>query len=250
MPKLNGVVFYEGPSLIDRKPIVGVATLNTENVKTGNLVQTWIIPSGTHPVEAAKTGEDYSVCGDCPLRGVGGKQRACYVLLFTAPSKVFLAYQRGLYPTLDESHRRHFLGKGLRYGSYGDPVAIPLSAWKLLETSCSGRSRPGYTHQWRKPKFQKWKTKIMASTHSLRENEEAGMLGWRTFRTVNNVSEIGEAEIVCPATAEGGYTASCFTCGACNGRRNAADQRKSVVTLAHGSGGKTSFLSEVIQNAL
>jgi hypothetical protein len=45
---LRGVVLYEGPSELDGKPIVVVATFNSVNDKTGNMVQTWIIRSDMH----------------------------------------------------------------------------------------------------------------------------------------------------------------------------------------------------------
>jgi len=37
-PKLNGVVLYEGPSMLDGEPIVVIATLKSSNIKTGNMV--------------------------------------------------------------------------------------------------------------------------------------------------------------------------------------------------------------------
>ena len=48
-PKLNGVVLYEGPSVLDGAPIAVIATLKSANVKTGDMIQTWIIRSDMHP---------------------------------------------------------------------------------------------------------------------------------------------------------------------------------------------------------
>ena len=62
------MIIYQGPSLIDGKPIIAIATLNSRNGKTGEMIQTWIMRSDIEPHKAIKTGEDSSVCGDCPHR--------------------------------------------------------------------------------------------------------------------------------------------------------------------------------------
>lgn len=261
---ISGIVFYEGPSRIDGSPIVGVATLQSKNRKTGNLVQTWIIRSDLHPVTAIATGEDSAICGDCPLRGfirpaservVSGplahpefanKGRTCYVLANTAPTQVFRTYQGGKYPKLGKEHASLFEGRGLRYGSYGDPVAIPISAWNPLAKLCTGRSEPGYTHQWRDRRFRHWAKRVMASTHSVAENNLAHSLGWRTFRTIVVMGDIQSNEILCPASVEAGNTATCETCGACNGRHSDKDARRSVAIVTHGSHNKISMLRSLI----
>ncbi len=264
--KITGVVFYEGPSLIDGQPIIGIATFGTANEKTGNLVQTWIIRSDIHPIDAINTGADASICGNCPLRGriadvaeriheskFGGettnKGRSCYVLVQNAPAAIYLSYKKGQYPKLSAEHRRKMIGKGLRYGSYGDPVAIPLKSWDALATYCTGKAAPGYTHQWRDERFSGWAKRVMASTHSVEENVIAAEKGWRTFRTAKAAGDVAANEIVCPASEEGGYTQTCETCGACNGRRDMKDKRKSLVIVAHGSSGKQNFVAKVIDES-
>ncbi len=262
---MTGVIFYEGPSKIDGSPIVGIATFRTGNEKTGNLIQTWIIRADMHPLVAVNNGSDSAICGNCPLRGeirdaserlvhstlladatTANKGRSCYVNVGQAPSAVYNAYKAGKYPKLTEEHRRKFLGRGLRYGSYGDPVAIPLSAWKLIEKLCTGKSAPGYTHQWRNPKFKAWAKKVMASTHTEQDNKDAHAMGWRTFRTIIALDARVKGEIVCPASKEAGYKATCETCGACNGRGSVEDKRASVVILAHGGSGKFENVEKVV----
>ena len=248
----SGYIFYAGPSLIDGRPIVAVATTRTENEKTGHIVQTWILRQDINPIEAVNTGEDKSICGACPLRGLirpisektrtirqedrdtTNKGRSCYVLLYTAPLGIWRAVERGLYPVLSDEHAKQFIGRGLRYGSYGDPVAVPRAAWKQLEQLCTGRAMPGYTHQWRFKRFAHWRTRVMASTHSTEENDAAHDAGWRTFRTVTEVDELTAGEIVCPASPEAGSTHTCETCGACNGRSSNSDRRKSIAIVSHG----------------
>jgi len=261
---MNGVIFYEGPSRIDGSPIVGIATFRATNEKTGHLISTWIIRSDMHPQDAINSGADSAVCGNCPLRGVirpkseqtkptakfGGetvnKGRSCYVTVAQAPAAVYKAYKAGHYPKLTKEHRRKFIGRGLRFGSYGDPVAIPLQEWKLLESLCTGKAAPGYTHQWRNTRFKAWAKKLMASTHTETENEAARAMGWRTFRTIIDMADKTKAEIVCPASKEAGYKATCETCGACNGRHSESDKRASVVILAHGGDGKLQLVEKVV----
>lgn len=90
--KIRGVVLYEGPSVLDNSPIVVIATLNTSNVKTGNMVQTWILRADMNPLDASKQGLDHAICGRCPhRRNLGG---ACYVTLHQAPRAIYEAYKR------------------------------------------------------------------------------------------------------------------------------------------------------------
>ena len=87
-PKQKGFILYDGPSVLDGAPIVVIATLETSNAKTGAMVQTWILRGDIEPHQAVKTGEDASVCGNCPQRhNTGG---ACYVMTHQAP----LAFKR------------------------------------------------------------------------------------------------------------------------------------------------------------
>jgi hypothetical protein len=263
--KITGFVFYEGPSRIDGKNIIGIVTIGTSNQKTGNLAQTWILRPDISPLDAVNTGEDKSICGTCPLRGLirpaserltkgvintptVNKGRSCYVLLNTAPFAVWKAYNKGLYPKLENKYAKYLYGIGLRYGAYGDPVAIPRKSWTLLEKLCTGKSRPGYTHQWKENKFSSWKDKIMASTHSIEENELAKSKGWRTFRTIYSLSDMNTNEKICPASPEGEFKLNCSICGACNGKKSELDSRKSIAILAHGTQGKVNLLNKVINS--
>jgi len=234
----RGVIVYEGPSRIDGEPIVLIATFQTANEKTGNLIQTWILKQDQRPTEAINEGTDSSVCGDCPLRGfidLSGdrpvnRDRGCYVVIDQAPTAVYDAYKRGSYPRYDKTaHARWFRGRGIRIGSYGDPVAVSLVVWKPILRLCR-KCRPGYTHQWKKRKFQNWRFLIMASTHSEAELRTAESNGWRSYRTRTEDQPILPGEAICPATEEGGYQHTCESCGACDG----ANAKPHMVTVIHG----------------
>ena len=66
-----GFIAYEGPSLIDGAQIVVIVTGlkgPSKNRKTGNMVQTFILARDVHPLEALRSGEDASICGQCEHR--------------------------------------------------------------------------------------------------------------------------------------------------------------------------------------
>lgn len=62
--KPKSSVIYQGPSLIDGSPIVCIAIIGSGNVKTGSMIQTYIIRSDISPMEASKSGLDYAICGN------------------------------------------------------------------------------------------------------------------------------------------------------------------------------------------
>ena len=69
MKKMKSAILYQGPSVIDGKPIVAIAMLSRTNPKVGFAVQTYILVDGITPLEASKNGADFSICGDCKFRG-------------------------------------------------------------------------------------------------------------------------------------------------------------------------------------
>lgn len=237
---MNGVILYEGPSMLDGAPIVVIATgLKTAstNAKTGGMVQTYILRSDIPPIDAVRSGDDASICGGCPHRGDGtGKQRSCYVTLMHGPRGVWLAYKRGSYGNaynMSSDPRELFRDKMVRLGTYGDPAAAPAEMWAALLTHSAGHT--GYTHQWRTTDATTWAPLVMASADSEQEMREAHALGYRTFR----VTPVGELpikgiEVVCPASHEAGQKVECVDCKACMG--TSAKARVSIQIQAHGTG--------------
>ena len=133
----RGFIMYQGPSVLDGQPIVVVATMSTSNVKTGQMIQTWILRSDINPVEASKTGDDSSICGNCVHRhhkgptGKGGG--ACYVNIGQAPNAVYKGYKRGIYPVFSfDDHAQYFSHRKIRLGAYGDPAAVPFGVMRSI----------------------------------------------------------------------------------------------------------------------
>lgn len=228
---MNGAIIYKGPSLLDGAPIVAIATgleRSSKNAKTGDMLQTYILREDIAPTEAVTTGQDSSICGQCPHRGRGdGKGRTCYVNVGQGPQAVWKAYKRGSYESVMDIAP---LGvkRVVRLGTYGDPAAVPVQIWLDLTKECVAHT--GYTHQWRNA--PQLRTLCMASADSVADAAEARLQGWRTFRVAmpcDTPKMSGES--VCPASAEAGKILACAECRACGG----ADGRKgSIVIQAHG----------------
>ena len=224
----NGRIIWRGPSLIDGAPLVVIAigfASASENRKTGDLIQTYILRADVAPLAAIASGADVSICGDCPHRGTADAGRTCYVNVGQGATVVYKSLQRGIYPEWDGTGIN---GRMVRLGTYGDPAAVPFNVWSRLVRDAVGHT--GYTHQWRtRPELR---TLCMASADSVADMMDAHAMGWRTFRVVMP----GQAprirpEAVCPASEEAGRKLTCDTCLACSG----ADGRKgSIVIQAHG----------------
>lgn len=236
MSKEKGMIVYDGPSKIDGRPIVGVVIHHSDNRKTGDMAQLYILVKGVAPFEAGLQGKDESVCGSCPMRhSLGG---ACYVNLLHGPRMVWGAYKRGLYSkNLTLKSQKSFRRQPLRLGAYGDPAALPYGVVSKLCRMFAGHT--GYSHQWRTCD-QRFKDLVMASCETTKDREAAHAKGWRTFRAVSNYSEMEAGERVC---ANDSHDTQCADCMACHGKGGRAD----IVIEVHGSRAKRySSLVEMI----
>lgn len=222
------MILYEGPSRLDGSPIVVILTADSKNVKTGDVLQTWILDQRMDPFDAVKAGLDTSICGDCKLRGGLATRRACYVNLAWAPRNIYRTWRAGGYP---EANPSAAMGRVVRLGAYGDPAAVPVATWTEL-LRCA-RDWLGYTHQWRHA--LDLRPYCMASVDSAEEAREAHQLGWRTFRVrVKGEPLIATPrEVVCPASAEAPRKITCAQCRLCDG--NTRDKAPNVAIYAHGA---------------
>ena len=230
MPKPLGYVIDKGSSPIDGKPYVAILTTNSSNRKTGNMCQVWIIREDVNPVEAVNTGDDYSICGDCPHRKQADGTRSCYVNVGQAPNSVYKAYKAGKYRS--DLHCIDAVdvvkGRKIRWGAYGDPAIIRPSVVKRLNRHADGHT--GYTHQWRLKFAEQFKGIFMASCDGGIDYIDANLNGWKTFSVVPKGYKPGNIKL-CPATMINSK-ASCLTCSLCDGAKT------NVYVEAHGSGGK------------
>lgn len=223
-----GITLYDGPSLIDGKPILAIANSfkRQKNKKIGKMIKVWIIRKDIDPISANNIGEDFSVCGTCKHR----EFRTCYVNLAHGPNHVYEAYHRGRYETYTESHLELFKGKDIRLGSYGDPAAVPIEVWDNICSVASGQT--GYSHIWQTCD-QELKKLLMASVDTESEYFEAIAKGWRTFRVRGQDDPILDGERICRASKEGGQKTSCAKCRACRGRYKGCSI-KNITIIVHG----------------
>lgn len=222
---MNGFILHE-----DQHRVIIATGFETpsDNRKTGDMIQIWILVRSVSPTEAIRTGLDRLICGNCVHRGheVDGRhgvERSCYVNPGQAPQGVWKAWKAGNYLPLRSLEC--FTGRKVRFGAYGDPTWIPLSLALAIAGVSSGWT--GYTHQWRKPSLQPWRSLLMASVDSIAELVIARSLGWSTFR-VGSEASVGEN--LCESTRIG---TPCAVCQLCAGARNGLE---SVHIPPHGKG--------------
>jgi len=226
---MKNAIIYNGPSLLDGKPIVVIATYSNRNKKTGHVVQTYILRSDLNPLEASKTGEDFSICGNCTMRGEvttdpqrkQAKGRRCYVNLGQGVLIVYKSYLRGVYK--EGAARDMGRGRFVRVGTYGDPAAVPSHVWdELLSESDTWTA---YSHQ------SGWRPDIaMQSADSHADAIAHWKAGRRTFRVIKDLDHLDKAkEALCPASKEAGRRVQCTACKLCKGSSLA----KSIAIVEH-----------------
>jgi hypothetical protein len=227
---MKHAIIYKGPSLLDGKPIVAIATYSNRNTKTGHVVQTYILcDDGINPLEASKTGADFSICGNCPMRGEPttdpkrkiAKKRKCYVNLGQGVLIVYKAYKRGVYKEGDP--RTMGRGRFVRVGTYGDPAAVPAEVWDELLAECE--TWTAYSHQ------SGWRPDIaMQSADTHAQAIAHWKAGRRTFRVIADLGQLDHAnEALCPASKEAGRRVQCTACKLCRGSSKA----KSIAIVEH-----------------
>ena len=234
MKQLNKAILYEGPRLIDGQPIVAIATYSDKNTKTGLMVQTYILCQNIDPRDANKTGQDFSICGNCPLKGIPtmdpkrklAEKRKCYVRIDQGSLIVWKAYQKGSYPKTNDISE---LGRGrmVRLGTYGDPAAVPSYVWHQLLEEAIGHT--AYSHQ--NDIIPIDKKIFMGSADSLEHAKKFWNDNIRTFRVIQNLDEIQDNEILCPASKEAGRKSTCAKCKLCSG--TSSNSKKSIAIVQH-----------------
>jgi hypothetical protein len=189
----------------------------SDNRKTGDMVQVWILCKAVDPVTAIRTGLDRIICGNCRHRGheVDGKhgvERTCYVNEGQAPLGIWKAWKAGRYPALQ--FMDCFVGRKVRFGAYGDPTHLPISLALAIAGVASGHT--GYTHQWRKPSLQGWRQILMASVDTTAELVIARSMGWSTFRVTPDTDH-HTVESLCASDRAGTPCADCLACAGARG---------------------------------
>ena len=224
-PKYRGYIMWQGPSSLTGADIVVIATMETSNRKTGGMVQVWILDVNMNPVEAAKTGADDSICGDCQHKPTNKK--TCYVNIGQAPLAVWKGFHRGIYPVFDiDKHGPMFVNRYTRLGAYGDPAAAPFEIMEMLAKI--GLGNTGYTHQAARKDFDiRFIGICQVSADTPKQAAKWQAKGAKTFRVALEGDSLAEGEIECLADSEG---IQCIDCGLCNG------VQQNIAITVHGRG--------------
>jgi hypothetical protein len=205
---------------------------DTKNSKTGGLIQNYFLPEAwISSDKKLKDLDDRSICFDCDHGKT--KNGTCYVPKGTSgmglASKVRSLRLKGLdnipelSPELEADLLDAISGRGIRFGSYGEPVLLGEELVKKISDRADFWT--GYTHQWHK---NPWAKKyFMASVETTLVDKAAQSMGWRTFYA----GEPTEGNhVTCPASKEAGYKTTCDNCKLCMGTTSKA---KSVKIKIH-----------------
>jgi hypothetical protein len=243
----TGLVLHRGISPGTGDPYVVIATLESRNAKTGNMVTLWIVRDDVNPMQAVERGTGHATCLDCPLVMFGG----CYVEVQRAPLAIWKCYKDGGYAEYDpQEHDRMIRGRKVRFGGYGEPVLIPLELVRKWAVVLSV-GWTGYTHQWRRREYAGYRSYFMASCHSVAQADLAQSMGWRTFRDCESLEKepVRRGEFNCPASYEAGERMTCEECLACDGADRPVGelQRASVVIERHANAVQTLMLAKAIR---
>lgn len=237
----GSLVVWRGKSLYDGAPIMVSLVATSDNQKTGNMAQVFVMRQDVVPFGAMKSGLDYSVCGKCSLRPdlLGG----CYV-----PTVKLRAHWDKVSKQPVATAEEVAIAAGLRpirLGAYGDMAAVPAKVTDMLVAIARGKVT-NYTHgQWTLgfDAIDHMRRYTMLSVESLDEAHRAWQRGWRTYRMLDAGEKPARGEILCPYNAIG---QQCYDCLRCGGHGN---RGPSIVVPVHGGDGVERKALRVIRGA-
>lgn len=204
--KRNGYVLHKG--IKNGKSYVAIATMETSNRKTGNMVQIWFLLENENPVESVKNGLDAeTICAGCPFASGNG----CYVNVGQAPLAIWKGFHRGIYPDLmPKDYENAFKGRKIRFGAYGNPTLLPLSIVKAIASVSNGWT--GYFHDWKENQLaSQYAQYFMVSTETENSRIQAENAGFRYFH-VSPIKPVNALE--CLSETRG---LECSQCKLCSG---------------------------------
>ena len=187
---INGLVIWRGKSEIDNKTdIVTIAQISPGgNEKIGRMTQLYyLVDTKTSPVEIAKTGQDFAICGKCKHRPVN--LGSCYVTLFQGVRAIHKAYHDDSYFDLSKVDFKivlellSLIDMPIRFGAYGDPASMPYDKQYQIAKKMKFELT-GYTHQWNDfgNKFSDFKNFLHASVDNDKETETAKEMDWKYYK--------------------------------------------------------------------
>lgn len=232
----NHIIAWRGPSVLDGQEILVVlyAFKRATNGKTGRLIEAAVLLAHVKPSDAAATGRDRAICGDCPGRLTNWN--FCYRSPGHDIDKTWEVIRNMQAMDISEVCRIvRKSGLPIRFGSYGDFAAVPF---ELLDALALAARKPdgswnhtGYSHQWSNPNFDpRVLAYLDASIEFAEEREEIERLfpGARTHRLLAQPEHILPGEVFCLG-GTGKDDVHCCDCLSCRGVTNADGPDRAVV---------------------
>jgi hypothetical protein len=230
-PDVKTKIPYDHRVVVDRRHgrftlINKLGRKPSENAKTADMAQQYILSQLYTPAELVKLRLDALICGDCPLKGV-----ECYVNVATLTSLWLAAKDLPVTPCPTYI-------KPLRLGAYGDPAFVPMASIRQSLNAGPG-VWTGYTHRWHiaREGYSRWlmasidhKSAIREGISILELKRRANDLGYRTFRILMPGDQLDKGEILCPYVTHGVQCANCGLCSGTEGRGKA-----DIAVPLHGS---------------
>lgn len=228
--------------IFEKDNIVHVIQLKKgQNTKLGKQVMIQTYHFAKDQILNQDISQDGPNCLDCPFsfNQNGGKTGGCYT---------HKGLQRqGLGRLIEYLNRRYVAGnletgdinelcdiarnkdvQFVRFGTYGEPVLLPLEMVAKLASLVDKKRWTGYTHQWNKPEFAPYAAYFQASCHNIFEANIVKDMGWRSFVVV---PEHIDNAVNCPASKEAGNKTTCSQCSLCNG--TSGNSSKDIYILQH-----------------
>lgn len=252
-----GRIIYQGPSHLpgaNGEEIIAVITFGSNNSKTGNVWTIFFFPSSVLSLDTKgggllkhlTSGADKGVCLGCIHGSQGDSDCYTYPLMFKGNSRMIDSLQKRIAKGQNVYMRQDELcvliqehTPMIRFGGYGDPVAMPLAYLQAIVAAASGKVL-GYTHVWNRiPADDRgyYQAFLMASVDTNMQGQFARAKGWRTFRVgQEDYTANTKEEFNCPASKEMlakiGKEITCQDCGQCKGNLSKA---KSTYIKSHGA---------------
>ena len=212
--------YYKYKSRFTGQDCVAILTIESRNIKTGNMGQVYFLGEKNNPWENYQKRKTEMICGYCPLQ-TGG----CYVTIWRAPLQIYKTYKAGRYQHITAMREKL---ESVRFGSYGDTASMSKDDFYFFLFSVRSDNFTGYTHDWMGASWLR--PSHMASVETISAAYIAQKRGWRTFRMLPEGASRLPSEIQCLNKSS---NIRCVDCIQCNGSKE-NDQRPSITIPPHG----------------
>ena len=215
---MSSFKILETVSEFTREKVKVFVTDKSTNRKTGDIPQINYLPDDK-PTDAVKNDNDSTVCGTCIRRPSVAKENGvspCYVNKGFAQNAIYNSEQKG--KIKDISKAKRMKAGSVRLGSWGDSASVSKEIYFKIRQQVKEKYRVNdrdildYTHNWQTSEHLK--PFAMASVEGIEEARQAWNSGWKTYRVIDNLSDVSEREILCPNITK---RIQCRECKLCNG---------------------------------